>query len=190
MPLDRPRVVRQAEVSNGVADAEVGGGEGIAIAEAHADVGHGPRPDAAERPERVRLDRHAVGHRPREPDQGLRPRTGHRKGCAWNSGQRFGGRKAPFDVAGGSGQQFAVRGRQPAGDGAGRGDAHLLADHGSHRDLERVGGARHADPGPRCNQWRERGIAAQVLVDGGRVGAGVGHSRHDGIGRTAVALVA
>ena len=58
-------------------------------------------------------------------------------------------------------QRLAVGGDQPSREAAPRRHRDLLAEHGAHRELEAVPGARHAQPGPRRDQRGEAGSSAR-----------------------------
>ncbi len=60
-----------------------------------------------------------------------------------------------------------------AGDGAGGGDADLLAEHGADRELVAVDVAGHPQPGRRAHQRPEHRVAGERVADGDRVAVGV-----------------
>ena len=59
-----------------------------------------------------------------------------------------------------------MRGHEPAEHRARRGDRHLLPHDRSHAELEPVDAARHAQPGARAHERRDRGIVAELRRDG------------------------
>ena len=65
----------------------------------------------------------------------------------------------------------------------------LLAEHGAYGELGRVGGARHAPAGRRSHERGEVRIAAELCVDGHRIGVEVEHAPAAVDRGVAVALV-
>ena len=59
---------------------------------------------------------------------------------------------------------------------AGSLDCHLLADHGSHCDFERIPAAKHPNAGMGRDKRLHRGIAAEMCSDRGQVGVKIEHA--------------
>ena len=102
-------------------------------------------------------------------------------------GERVGAGEGVGEGADRFGQRRARSGQQPGGERAGAGDRHLLAEHRAHRQLVGVGGGRDPASGGAGDQRGERGIGAEDVVDGGRVGVEVEHPAAAGDGRAEVA---
>ena len=166
--------------------AEVGSQEHVGIAEAaHRDVRRRPRPDPRRsskcgrrrvalgagvdaRPRRSRRSRD--GSRARL-DRGARAspqRVQRRVGDVGGFGNRW--VRPPSGTASG----VAVRGDEAAREGACRGERHLLAEHGPHRELEAVDRARaRAGRGALATSGPRRRSAPSCSCDGLRVGVEV-----------------
>jgi hypothetical protein len=177
------RVVRQSERHGRPADAEVGGHEGVGIAQRpHGDVLRRPRSDARERHQgaselgRVRpgvdhdlpaVDGLGQGHHGAPPAgrHGERTRValGQRDECS-RAGEEVGHRAER------GGQEVAGGEHQPSGHRARAGDGHLLPDDGAHRQLEAVGRAGDAASGITPHHGADERVLAQRLPDGDGIG--------------------
>ena len=73
-------------------------------------------------------------------------------------------------------ERRAVGGDELAGKPRRRGDGDLLAEDGTHGELEAVPGARHAEAGPCGDQWCHQLVFGELGGDGERVGGEVGRS--------------
>ena len=69
-------------------------------------------------------------------------------------------------------------GDEPAGDGAGAGDADLLAEHRADRDLVAVDVPGHPQPGVGADERAEHRVAGERVVDRDRVAVGVEQPAH------------
>ena len=151
------RVVRQAECGGRPADAEVGGHEGIGVAQCpHGDVFRRPRSDARERhqgaPELGRVGPGVdhdvpVGDGPGQGHDGAAPAGRHGEGARIALGQRDergrGGEEVGHRAERG-GEELAGGEHQPSGHRPRAGDGDLLPDDGAHGELEAVGRAGDA----------------------------------------------
>src|SRR3954452_7768464 len=168
-----------AQVGDGAADSYVGGQEHVGVTEgAHGDVVRRPRTDAGEGEQRgayfsavpapVECDV-TVGQGSGQPGQGAATAARHGQLLRIDLGQRRGGGEEvgePGDVGLDGG---AVSGDQPAGDGAGTGDADLLADHRADRCLVAVDLPWHPQSARATDQRPDHGVAEELVVDGHRV---------------------
>jgi hypothetical protein len=68
------------------------------------------------------------------------------------------------------GERLARQRDQPARERARRGERDLLAEHGPHRELAAVDGARHPQPRASGHERAEERVAREMGVGGGRVG--------------------
>ena len=84
-------------------------------------------------------------------------------------------------------ERLAGRGDEPARERARRGERHLLAEHGPHRELAAVDRPRHPQPRPPRDERAEEGVAREVRVGRGRIGPR--EPPHRAPGRGAVARV-
>jgi kynureninase len=161
------------------ADDQVGGWEGIRIAErAQRDVVDGPRPDARQREqlashlvavrERVERDvavRHGLCQRAkralsgtREPDRG-----------ELGAGDSFRSRECVRERAASSFERFAALFDEPARERSCGSHGHLLAEHGAHRELETIDGPGHPQSWVLRDAGCEHRIGAERLVDRDRI---------------------
>ena len=192
--LIRPR---NAERFERLDDAEVGGGEGVAIAEdAHPHIRRGPRADAGQRDER-RL--RVIGRQLRQPraiqpparkrlgqprDRGrLRTRQPDR---AQRIGARGGNRLGPGKRVERAGPRRVRRGskldRRPelpgetVGHRAGRAHRDLLSQHRADQALERIDQARQPDVRPPLHERPQQRVAPDVRDERLQVAVQVEHA--------------
>ena len=157
---------------------------------------HGPRPGSACSPRRAsgRLvagpsSSSPAGQRGDEREQRRAAGAGHGEGgrIELRQGSRLG--EQVRQAALGIGDRLAVRDHEPRRVGARRRRRDLLAEHGAHGELGRIGRARHA-PAGRCGHERgELRVARELRVDGDRVGVEVEQPPAAGDRGRAIALV-
>ena len=173
--LERDGVARLAEVGDRAAHAEVGLEEGVGVAEhAHRDIVRRPRTDPVELEQagaehvRVRagVDLEVAG------GDGLRPGRRACGGATAGIGNAAGSSAARLASASGVGKACVI-GRTGSGIGSpaartrapstvrAPADGDLLADDGTHGQLEAVGRAGNAEPGRACDERPEQRIRAE-----------------------------
>ena len=140
--------------------AQIGGQEGIRVAQRpHGDVLRGPGADArqGEQPGPrfvsvgARVEHQvAARQRLRESEQSAAARGGHRQLGGVDAGQGRGRGERARHGADRPRHRRSVVAHQPAGQRGGAGQRHLLAEHGSHRQLVGVDVAGHPPSGRLC----------------------------------------